>query len=95
MLLTALPALWWPQDKTPHDEWLCALEAKHGKGKITAHDVWPKTCDGAEVLLRADYGACGYLDRPCRYLVTLREPMSRLVSEYQCARPLSNQSRHR
>jgi hypothetical protein len=71
------------QDKTPHDEWLCALEAKHGKGKITAHDVWPKTCDGAEVLLRADYGACGYLDRPCRYLVTLREPMSRLVSEYQ------------
>ena len=39
-------------------------------------------CPEAEVCIGCNWGSCSHLQRPCRYFLVLREPISRLISEY-------------
>jgi len=67
-------ALRWPEAAP----WLCELSVNGPE-----HHLDKTSCPHAEVALNGDQGACDALGRPCRYLVILREPIERLISEYQ------------
>ena len=68
----------------PACSWVCDLsaEGKHSESRGLDH---PR-CAEKDVVVQDGYGACARVQpatRPCRYFTVLREPMSRLLSEWR------------
>jgi hypothetical protein len=66
------------QNRTPDRQWLCSWWIAHHRSECANADVWIGDRPGPG----GNKGACHASRRPCRHFVTLREPISRLVSEY-------------
>ena len=66
------------QNKTLDTKWLCSWFKEHDRSECADADVWIGDRPGPG----GNKGVCQASRRPCRHFVTLREPMSRIVSEY-------------
>jgi len=65
----------------PEAHFLCQADPEQ---EILAPEMLPRCDPSAEVVVGAEFGACSILrkERPCSYIVLLREPIDRLISEY-------------
>ena len=66
------------QSRTPNSKWLCSWRHERNRSACVHADVWIGDRPGPG----GNHGVCQASRRPCRHFVTLREPISRLVSEY-------------